>query len=103
MFLLAPIIANRARSGARLMDELFPGWAERIDKARLDMANVCDCVRGQVFGDYYNGPERGRIGNDEVIYGFNAPVITFGSTDFYFWRLRLAWLREIKARQGAIA
>src|SRR5258708_35896283 len=46
-------VATRAARGAALLDERMPGWAQRIDVGRLDLADGCNCVLGQLFTEYY--------------------------------------------------
>jgi hypothetical protein len=38
----------RVARGAALFDEKFPGWADRIDLAMLDVSSTRDCPAGQV-------------------------------------------------------
>ncbi len=47
----------RALEGAQFLDELpedilAPGWRARIRQGDLDIEDPCDCVFGQLFGDY---------------------------------------------------
>ena len=68
----------RVARGARLLDEYWgPGWRDRIDRDRLDMASDFGCVLGQLYGWYATG--RGRLGlttNQQATrYGF---VVTDG-------------------------
>lgn len=45
------------RLGAMLLDGGLAGWRTRIDRERLDMASACDCILGQLFGDFGDGVE----------------------------------------------
>lgn len=51
----------RAMAGARLLDAQDPGWAARIDPARLELADGRACVLGQLWGEYRSGLGRGRV------------------------------------------
>ncbi len=42
-------VSRQVARGAALLDEKIPGWAERIDLARLQMNSCHDCVIGQLF------------------------------------------------------
>ena len=42
-------VSRQVARGAALLDEKIPGWAARIDLARLQMASCHDCVIGQLF------------------------------------------------------
>lgn len=48
------IPANVAR-GAALLDDRMPGWRDEIDTVRLNLGNSCDCVLGELLGDYDRG------------------------------------------------
>jgi hypothetical protein len=41
---------RRARAGASVLDGKDPGWAERIDRGRLNMASLHNCIIGQLSG-----------------------------------------------------
>jgi len=45
------LAASAAERGAAWLDEHIPGWLERIDLGRLDMASLYDCVLAQAGGD----------------------------------------------------
>ncbi len=55
-------IRRRAKRGARLLDAIFPGWAAKIDRERLDQSRGffrigdCGCILSQLD---YNRKERG--------------------------------------------
>lgn len=40
---------SRVKSGARWLDENFPGWESRIDLDTLELKNSFNCICGQVF------------------------------------------------------
>ena len=42
--------ARRARAGATLLDENDPGWAARVDRGRLNIASLHNCIIGQLSG-----------------------------------------------------
>jgi fumarate hydratase class II len=48
---------EQVRDGAALLDERAPDWRDQVDPDRLDMQNACDCVLGQVFGNFYRAIE----------------------------------------------
>ncbi len=59
---------ERVQNGAQWLDETEPGWEDRIDTARLHLANGTKCILGQLFnteGGYYG-----------VIRNENYPEIT---------------------------
>ncbi len=47
-------MAERVANGIALLDREGPeGWRERIDCDSLDLADGCNCVLGQVYGDFW--------------------------------------------------
>lgn len=90
----APDCAARVAAGAAFLDERMPGWAERIDLGRLDLDDECNCVIGQLTGDYINGVAQfGLRLSEEVSLGFMP-----GQADGWHL-LDAAWADEIKKRR----
>lgn len=100
-----PVIAERVKRGAALLDEKRPGWWQRIDLGRLDVASDCDCVGGQLPGGY------GKVADDlfgpgvtfslEVSHGFEADGDFEGGDAGEFAALTEAWRSLILARRAA--
>lgn len=42
-------LVERVALGAAWLDAAHPGWRDRVDVARLDMGDSCDCVLGQAL------------------------------------------------------
>jgi len=45
----------RVKRGAALLDQHYPGWAEKINQKTLDMISSCRCILGQLYGDFWTG------------------------------------------------
>lgn len=45
------VFMDIAHRGAELMDEMHPGWRDRVDVESLDIANGNTCIIGQCFRD----------------------------------------------------
>jgi hypothetical protein len=41
------------KQGIYLLDAEVPDWREKIDIARLDLADPCRCILGQVIGEFF--------------------------------------------------
>jgi hypothetical protein len=75
-------IAERVARGAGWLDATAPGWPERIDLGRLDLASPCLCVLGQVFeeaakaDEYDDGYDwaKNDLGADAVFLGFDLTM-----------------------------
>ena len=68
------------RRGAALLDEKEPAWRKRFNPEALNMADLYECVLGQVFGHYLTGHKRlfGELPEPNntttaVRYGFVVP------------------------------
>lgn len=103
-------IKEAAARGARLLDDIKPGWYKLIDLGQLDMGNCYRCILGQVYGDYDRAiglwPEAADLTtvlpiemilpNDRIDFavdhGFSLP-------SHYPWEgLADAWAAEVKHR-----
>lgn len=51
--------------GAAVLDKVEPGWELKIDLAELNLSSGCQCVLGQVYGEYDEGCE--------VLFEMNPP------------------------------
>lgn len=82
---------NNVLRGIELLDRQVPGWRDRIDWDKLDMANCYRCILGQLFGKYSEGVEElGVLSGTH--YGFDAPpCLTSGVTSEYFTELAHFW------------
>ena len=88
----------RVRTGVIFLNEVKPGWWEKIDLDRLDMLDTKLCLCGQLYGRHRNAY---RVLNltpaDFVMYGFLPAPGDYGRPAFLPQRLltRL-WTKEIK-------
>jgi hypothetical protein len=80
-----------------LLDTLVPGWWRLVKIRPLDIGDRCNCVTGQLFGDYDAGLRELGLTEDEAEeYGFNRNDADSGSS---FWTLTRAWKNEIRRRR----
>jgi hypothetical protein len=49
--------AEHAQRGAQLLDRHWPGWADKVDAQRLDLASGEDNVLGQLYGSFDEGQD----------------------------------------------
>lgn len=66
-------ISERVARGVEWLDVNRPGWVDAIDLERLLLSSPCDCVLGQIDGNYFtviwsDDPNR----PDGKACGFNA-------------------------------
>lgn len=107
-----PSITARVDRGVALFDRALPGWDDRIDLDRLDVASPCRCPLGQEFADAV------REGSDETGFDIGADAL-FGPDaraddlaeygleqysdepgDGGYVALTAQWRRVIEARRG---
>ncbi len=95
-------IAERVARGVAWLDETRPGWAERVDLDRLDLASPCRCVLGQEFGDYFEIVWSDGAPPDTQAYGFNAASPASGrqAQSREFDALEAEWRRVIAERRA---
>lgn len=98
-------------AGAAWLDENEPGWEGRIDLAKLDLSNGCQCVLGQVTPErsYWYFLVRARPDQQTawhadhdgwaVEHGFNAPYL-LRCTRAYI-ALDELWIALVKERHDS--
>lgn len=93
-------LQERAAQGAAFLDERIPDWHQRIIIDSLRMHNACQCVLGQLMGDYGMGLHVLDVATPQT-HGFTifgSPLIDRPT----LWaRLRAAWIEEIERRRLA--
>lgn len=94
-------IKERVAAGATFLDETVPNWVGRINTDKLNIRRTCDCVLGQLFGDYNTGTRELEIfdmGEEKTtelgFWGANGE-------DEEYDGLTRAWLLEIMDRRAA--
>ena len=80
---------NDVRKGIQLLDERIPDWRGRVNPRYLDMHSGCQCVLGQIYGDYQEGCEI--LGIDGEDYGFDS------GEDYSYRELDTAWKEALNA------
>ena len=77
-------IAERVANGVKWLDENRPSWIAEVNPDTLALQSPCDCVLGQLFGNYWDAPmvseprypgeeeEAEREQNTVALLGFNA-------------------------------
>ncbi len=43
------------KATVRALDQVKPGWRQRVNPRKINMFSTDDCVIGQVYGDYFVG------------------------------------------------
>lgn len=46
---------QRVLNGIQLLDLRAKGWLDKVSLATLDMTSRCDCILGQIYGNYQTG------------------------------------------------
>ncbi|MDP9870347.1 MULTISPECIES: hypothetical protein [Streptosporangium] len=97
--------AEQVAAGAIELDDRHAGWWEKIDKSRLNQADVYDCVLGQLYRFYWHGRDVLRwCADDAENYGVYVPGEEESSEVIDAYRLRThLWIAEIDKREAAAA
>lgn len=103
---------ERAGRGARYLDEVDPGWYERVDVQAMELAHASCCVLGQLHGDFRRGLSRAHL----LSMG-SAPRASLSPVDMGFLcvqhvspalqeedyrHLDRAWQQEVQCRQREV-
>lgn len=46
---------QKVTRGAKWLDKNYKGWARKVKITRLNLANHCYCILGQLYGEYKTG------------------------------------------------
>jgi hypothetical protein len=88
----------RAAAGAALLDRLVPSWWRIVRIRELDINDSCNCVTGQLFGDFDAGLAQLRLDVDDARhYGFLSA--TGDQSDLGLRDLTRHWKNEIRSRR----
>lgn len=88
------VIDPRVERSARILDELKPGWADKIDLDNFDIQNPRKCVMHYAYKRWWNSQGFSRGMNDLKAHGYSCLGLAFaGPQHNDDWRL------EIQARK----
>lgn len=91
---------DRIARGAALLDEQRPGWRDEIDVETLDLASECDCILGQLHGDYLEGVDMLDLNlPDRVACGFDI-LSGVRDEDKAYARLTAEWRQALAQTAG---
>lgn len=104
-------VRERVQRGAEYLDEMDPGWHQRVNADTLELEDGRHCVLGQLHGEFRLG-----LGRSHVITLSSAPRASLSPVAYGFkcvegvseeWQARdyelltEAWRREVRSRQEA--
>lgn len=100
---------KRVERGAAYLDDVDPGWHDRVDPSTLELADGSACVLGQLHGDFRLGLGRSHLINlssaprgslSPVAYGFKgASDVPEDVQDRDYRMLNRAWREAIRERR----
>ena len=96
------MLAARVRKGLRLVIQRYGKWrVSRISLRKLDMQSSCDCVLGQLAGDYLDGKKAVglNLGPDKN-YGFSLSEGDTVQIPDAWDKLDMLWTRAIRRLRG---
>jgi len=93
---MAESIKTRVNRGIRKLDKDWPGWANKVKPANLQMSSNFECVLGQLggVGGAYTAQEKLGLKNDQVdTHGFE---VDYDNEE----EQTTLWTEAIKARRA---
>ena len=96
------MLAARVQKGLRLVIKRYGKWrVSRISLRKLDMHSSCDCVLGQLAGDYLVGKKAVGIEHEMgSLYGLSLTTGEIGSVPNAWDKLDTLWTRAIRRLRG---
>ena len=98
-------IKKRVNLSAKILDESHPGWQNKIDKDRLDMIHIENCISGQLrlYQPFYQSKgfyvQHDAIVDGEQLYTHELKFVNCTKDESEIGNLlRQLWLNEINAR-----
>ena len=103
------VARERVQRGAAYLDDVDPGWHERVDPSTLELADGSACILGQLHGDFRLGLGRSHLINlssaprgslSPVAYGFKCTSdVPDEVQDRDYRMLNRAWREAIRERR----
>jgi hypothetical protein len=95
-------IEQRVAAGAAWLDEHRPGWEREVDPVGLDIASPCNCVLGQLEGNYHDFVDVQSWYDDQAAaLGFNGRLnLTLRAIRDEQDALTVEWRRLIESRRA---
>ena len=102
---------EQVKRGIRLLDSAMPGWRKRIRIKNLDLHSGCNCILGQLYGEFVEGwCEVRKFGSyifrhDPPYCGFNIDIEEWMNADSSEERLALyeelekEWLKHLRQEE----
>lgn len=99
-------ITERVAAGAAFLDEREPGWDQRISLDELSIGSSCNCILGQLHGNYTGGlMDLNFLYEDwsDIEFGFmwSSNRAVLGGVDGEVAALTAEWKRVITERRSA--
>lgn len=94
-------LKQRVIKGAQLLDSERPNWFTQIDTDKLHMSSLCDCILGQVYGDFETGTKELFTGDECetcVSYGFDWFLKEREENGNIQFELERLWKEQINTR-----
>jgi len=94
---------QRVQRGAQLLDATTPGWAKHINLSIFAIGSTCNCVLGQLYGDYIPArdqlfPEDGNWKKSVKKSGQHGFTVIVSEEPDEQGSLQPLWVKQIKKR-----
>jgi len=97
-------LRSRVEDGAELLDQQFPDWEVVVRIRDLAMHNPCNCILGQLYGDYLAANTMAEeldvdLRNLETSYGFDHDPDLPEPEHRQYEILQSVWAEQIRERR----
>lgn len=96
------------RRSMRMLDRRSPGWLDKIDEDRLNIAQCNNCIMGQLDGEYTHDGVNRLVGFWRALACWcllSSPQYHYGFIRYGYWdyvHLTTAWKKAIRARRKSV-
>jgi hypothetical protein len=91
---------KQVKAGATFLDNLSPGWENKIDCKDLNMDFYDSCVLGRVMGRDYSDKFVSLQNEAAIALGFDVPEDAYDKNENVYAVLCEVWVKEIFKRRA---
>jgi hypothetical protein len=90
-------VESRVAKGVVWLDANVYDWRDRVSLEEFDIKNECQCVLGQVFGNFFEPMNIEILSEEEAVaFGFDAEPGPYLDTEADWIVLQAEWTRVLE-------
>ena len=95
-------VKQRVVAGVEFLNKRRPTWLRKVDEKTLDISDCCNCIFGQLDGDYSDSITINSHSEEWAAeHGFTTPMDESGEETENGSALTREWRRAIRQLRGA--